>query len=318
MWPFSRQKNRRMGRTHVLDVKLRSAQVRQARLRIAARAIGAALGTVLVVYVGWRAGEWGLKKLVYENKAFAIRVLDIQTDGSILRDQLQRWAGVQVGQNLMALDLARVQRDLELVPAIQSASVERIVPHTLRIRVIEREAVARLAVPSRASNGGIETVMLELDADGFVMTPLDPRARRIRPSEPPPALPVITNIYPTDVRLEGKLVTPQVQAALRLLAAFEHSPMVELVDLRTIDVSASQVLVVNTGQGSVITLPLDNFDRQLTRWRLIYDLGQSLKKSVATIDLAITDSIPVCWLEPGAPAASVPPNRPVHFKKKHV
>ena len=55
-------------------------------------------------------------------------------------DQLRRWAGVKPGENLFALDLARVKRDLEMVPLIDSVSVERVLPRTLRIRVTEREA----------------------------------------------------------------------------------------------------------------------------------------------------------------------------------
>ena len=38
---------------------------------------------------------------------------------------------VRTGQNLMALDLTRVQRDLEIQPPIQFAAVERVLPHTL-------------------------------------------------------------------------------------------------------------------------------------------------------------------------------------------
>ena len=51
---------------------------------------------------------------------------DVQTDGVIAPDQLRRWARVKPGENLFALDLARVKRDLELVPLIESVSVERV------------------------------------------------------------------------------------------------------------------------------------------------------------------------------------------------
>ncbi len=319
MWLNPKFRNRRLGNKQVLDVKLRSAPARQARLRLITRALGAAFATLFAIYVVWRSGEWALNRFVYENKSFAIRVIDIQSDGSIVREQLRRWAGVQLGQNLMALDLARVQRDLEMVPVIQEASIERILPHTLRIRVLEREAVAHLAVPRRSAGGGIEMALLDLDSEGYVMQPLDPKLRSLPPSQPSEMLPVLTNVYPNDVRVGRRLMTAQVQASLQLLACFEHSPMVELVDLRTIDVSASQVLVVTTGQGNVITLPLTDLERQLRRWRGIHDLGQQLNKSIATLDLAITDSMPARWLEANAAAALAPrPAKPIHLKKKHV
>src|SRR5207249_11386834 len=139
-------KNRRLGREHVLDVKVRSSQVRKARTRGLAISLGVAFGLLFGVYLLWRAGEWGLSLLVYENKAFALQELDIQTDGVISLDQLRRWTAAKPGENLLALDLARVKRNLELVPLIQSVSVERILPHALRIRVIEREPIAQINV----------------------------------------------------------------------------------------------------------------------------------------------------------------------------
>ena len=53
--------------------------------------------------------------------------------------------------------------------------------------------------------------------------------------------------------------SPQVQAALQLITAFNSSPMAGLVDLQRIGVSAPEVLVVTTAQGSEITFGLDDF-----------------------------------------------------------
>src|SRR5437879_7508983 len=153
MWFQPKRKHRRLEREQVLDVKLRSGPVRAARTRLLAIALGAAFATVFGAYLLWRTGEWALDRLVYENKAFAIQDLEIQTDGVIPLSQLRRWAGVKPEQNLLALDLARVKRDLEMVPLIQSVSIERILPHTLSLRIAEREPIAQINVP-RARFGG--------------------------------------------------------------------------------------------------------------------------------------------------------------------
>src|SRR5690349_15906011 len=138
MWPFNqKQKNKRNSRGHVLDVKLRSDQVRKSRIRLGALAFGIVFGTVFGIYVLWRTGQWAMNRFVYENPAFAIQRMDAQTDGVISPDQLRRWANVKIGENLFALDLARVKRDLEMVPQVSFVSVERLLPHTLRIRVSE-------------------------------------------------------------------------------------------------------------------------------------------------------------------------------------
>ena len=136
MWFKRRPKNRRIGRDQVLDVKLRSSQVRAARTRRFALTMGGIFAVVFSLYMAYRIGDWSLNRLVYENKAFSLDELDVQTDGVISADQLRRWAGVKFEDNLLALDLARVKRDLELVPLVQSASVERILPLTFDIAPI--------------------------------------------------------------------------------------------------------------------------------------------------------------------------------------
>ena len=105
MWFKRKPKNRRLGREQVLDVKLRSSQVRAARTRMTALSLGAVFATVFGLYLLYRAGDWALDRLVYENRAFAIQEVDVQTDGVISVDQLRRWAGVKPEENLLALDL---------------------------------------------------------------------------------------------------------------------------------------------------------------------------------------------------------------------
>src|SRR6266480_2005369 len=185
-------KNRRLEREYVLDVKLRSGQVRAARTRMATVGVAALFAVVFGLYLLWRMGGWALDRLIYENKAFALQDMDVQTDGVIGVDQLRRWAAVQPGQNLLALDLARVKRDLELIPFIQSVSVERILPRTLRVRVSEREPIAQINVPRLRPVAGIDFSVWQLDPDGWVMPPLDPRQRVAAPNPLGEQLPLIS------------------------------------------------------------------------------------------------------------------------------
>jgi len=319
MWFSRKQKNRRNSRVHVLDVKVRSDQVRAARLRLGALTFGVLFGTVLGLYLLWLAGAWVLDTLVYENRAFAIEQFDVQTDGVISPDQLRRWAGVKPGENLLALDLARVKRDLELVPLISSVSIERVLPRTLRIRVTEREAVAQINVLRPNPRGGVEVAVVHLDPEGYVMLPLDPRQRTTPVNQPDDPLPLLLGVNVSELQPGRCVELPQVQAALRLISEFAYSPMAGLVDLRSIDVGSPEVLVVRTGQGSEVTFGLHDLDRQVRRWRAIHDLGQRMKRGIATLDLAVSNNIPARWLE----ASAVPPSAPklpktLRTRRKHV
>lgn len=314
-----KQKNRRLSRMHVLDVKLRSDQVRQSRLRLVALAFAAVLGTVFGAYVMWRGGEWVLNRVVYENPAFAIREIEAQTDGVLAPDQLRRWAKVRPGQNLLALDLGRVKRDLEMVPVIATVSVERILPKTLRIRVTEREPVLQVSVPRMNAQGVMDLVIFHLDASGVVMQPLDPRQRTKPFLQPDDALPLLSGLRQMDLQPGRPIESPVVQAALRLATEFAYSPMAGLVDVKRIDVSAPEVLVVTTGQGSEVTFGLENIDHQLRRWRQVHEEGYRQRKGhLASLDLSVANNAPARWLDPKIVPPAAKPPKTTRSKKRHV
>ena len=319
MWFKRKIKNRRLGREQVLDVKLRFSKMRAARTRATAVSIGAVFAIVFGLYMVYRGSEWGLNRLVYENKAFAIQEFDLQTDGAVAVDQLRRWAGVKPEANLLALDLARVKRDLEMMPVVQSASVERVLPHTLRVRITEREPIAQVNVPRPRAGGGFELGICYLDANGWVMLPLEPRERDAAFKEPTDPLPVISGINLATLQPGRRLVAPQVQAALQFLVAFEQSPMAGLVDLKKVDVASPEVLIVTTAQSGEVTFGLTDFERQLRRWQVVFEHGQRNNTTVATLDLAVSNNVPLRWVE--ASAVSPTTTKPLKIlrpKKKHV
>lgn len=289
------QKNRRLNRRHVLDVKVRSEQVRSTRMRLITGGCLLVFGTVFGLYLFWRAGAWTLDKFVYENPNFAIEQIDIHTDGKISDEQLRRWSGVRFGQNLIALNLAAVKRNLQMVSAINSVSVERVLPRMLRIRVTERDPIAQVNVPCADARNGISLAVFQLDAAGVVMQPLDPCYSVIPLGQVSVPLPVLTGLNIFQLQSGHRVILPQVQAALTLINDFGHSPMAGVVELQRIDVSSSHVIVVTTAQGSEITFGLDNVPLQLARWREIYNLGLRMSKTIATADLAVANNVPVHW-----------------------
>jgi len=321
MW-FKREqnKNRRLHRHHVLDVKLRSDQVQATRLRLGLLALIVPLVTVLALYLVWRIGEATLNAFVYDNADFAIQQIDVQTDGVIAPEQLRRWTGVKPGANLIALDLAAVKRNLELVSVIDSVSVERVLPRTLKIRVTERDPIAQVNVPRADGANGIAVSVFQLDADGMVMQPLDPRLCTIPLAQMNSQLPVIAGVNAFQLQPGRRMELPQVQVALQLIAAFSKSPMAGLVDLRRVDISAPGVVVATTGQGSEITFGLDNLDQQLRRWRQIYDLGASQQRAIASVDLAVANNVPVRWMLASSAPVSVTPKavKPAKTRRKNV
>jgi hypothetical protein len=306
MWFGKKQKNKRHRRRNVLDVKLRSDHVRALRARGLVVMVGVLFGTVFSLYVLWRSGEWVLDRLVYENRAFAIQTVEMSTNGEISLDQLRRWSGTRAGQNLMALDLARVKSNLELVPNIHSVSVERLLPRTLRIRVMERVPVARVFLPRLSDDDTLMVQSWLLDSQGAVMMPLDEKYRRSGLGSADASLPVLTGFSPVEIRLGRVVESSRLLSALRFLDAFNHSGMASRVSLRRVDLGQAGVLVAVTGSETEITLGSDGFDGQLIRWVQIHEESLRLGKTILTLDLAVENNVPVRWVDatPAVPGRS--------------
>ncbi len=332
MWFQRKAKNRRLKRHVVLDVKLRSDQVRAARLRMVSLSMGILFGVMALLFVCWRAGQWGMTQLFFDNPAFAIRNVDVETDGVLRVDQLRRWAGIKPGDNLLALDLLRVKRDIELSPLVQSVAVQRIMPDTVRIRVAEREPLARVNCFMPDAKGGIRSTTFQFDETGFVMVPLE-KWQLNAPSNEVAELPLLSGVNALQLRpghgiaspevskeLKGSRDTsPEVLAALKLIRMFDQSPMVGLVDIKQIDVSSPGILHVYTGQGGDITLGTTKLDVQLRRWRAIYDYGLRTRRAIASVDLSISDNIPARWIEAAAvPLPNAKSKTPARTKKKNA
>lgn len=315
-----KQRNRRHSRGYVLDVKLSASRRRETRLRRLMVFLGSSLILFLTVFIVWRGGELLLRRFVFENQAFAIRALQIETDGVLSTEQIRTWAGVRIGDNLLALDMERVERDLKLVPAIELVCLERVLPGTLRVRVTEREPIAQVALPQMRAANGYEGGVYTLDPNGYFMFPIEAVQRTLPVVQTNDPLPVIVGIPARDVRPGRQSETPQVLAALALVRDFERSPMAGMVDLKQVDVTTPGLLVVTTGQGNELTFGLSDFDAQLRRWRLVHDYALRFGKHITTLDLMVANNAPMLWTDA---TGIVPPPAPRRtkdspYKKKHV
>jgi cell division septal protein FtsQ len=320
-WLNRRPKNRRAPeREHGLDVKLRTSHARAARMRKVGMGLSIAFCLAVIGFLVWRGGQWLLDVLIYQNDTFAVKQIEVQTDGVLNRETIQSWAKVKIGENLMALDLMRVKRDLEIQPPVQFVAVERHLPHLLRITVNERDPVAQTIVTRVGPHGTTEpAAVYDFDEDGYVMRPIDP-AWRVTPL--PPAderLPILTGVPAGEPHPGRQVVSPQIRAALALVCDFDHSPMTGMVEIERIDVSVPEILQVTTTQKAEITFSLNNFDTQLRRWRIIHDQAQKWNKAISTLDLSISNNLPVHWVA----ADTVPPIaphtlKPSRPKRKHV
>ena len=314
-------RNRRLRNRNILDVKLRLRGQRLARVRMVLLAMLVALGTVVGLFLVWRGGEWALRELVFENQTFAVRSVLIEGEGVIPRAEILRWSGLREGENLLGMDLARVKRDLELVPLIRSAAVERVPPNTLRIRVTEREPLARVLAPQVAEMGEeARIVSYFLDRDGFLFGWNNLESWGHSLASTGGRLPIVRGIPGRELRPGRGIGLASVKAALDWTTGFRASPMAGLVDVRSIDVSIPEVLLVQTSEGSLITFSHGRMEQQFRRWWHVHELGRKQGRVIQSLDLSITNNSPVTFLDAVGPAErpTAAPGVPALQKKRHV
>jgi hypothetical protein len=317
---LGRKNKKKFKRQWLLDVRSRSKPLQAIRLRMAASALAISAGVVLVLVVCWKGGEYALQQCVYTNPSFALAQIEVESDGIIPATQIRAWADVHPGQNLLAIDLPKIKRDLELVPLIESASVERILPRRLIIHVREREPIARIVTfERRPEDGLLEPASIYLDEYGMVIPPVLRQLNTSGFDSATKFLPVITGVSTNSFRTGHIIESEKIRMALRWIRAFQNSEMAGRVDVRALDVSSDAALVISTEQESQITFSYRNFETQFARWLRVRELGAERARSIASLDLAVANYVPVVWAE--STNTAPPPARtaqPSPYRKRHV
>jgi cell division protein FtsQ len=289
---------------YLLDVKVHT----EARNRAHARWIGAWLTAAVVLsltsYGMYRLARHGLETVLFANPRFAINRINIETDGALTPQQVQRFAGVRVGQNIFTVNLREAQRNLELIPQIKSVEIRRELPQRLIIRLNERIAVARLQASSRqlsdavfyVDRAGVVMKPIRL-ADGTVIQPLMSRV-----------LPLLTGAALADMRVGRAVESEQVCRALALLDALEQSGVGAALEIEQIDLSKLRHLTLTTKQRMNVRFDVQNYRPQLRRLNAILAWAQQNRRTVATVDLTVNRGVPVSFAD-NAPAHRTAPTR---------
>tara|TARA_B100001250_G_scaffold238084_1_gene204591 strand:+ start:10915 stop:11874 length:960 start_codon:yes stop_codon:yes gene_type:complete len=297
----SRKKNKKTGQNNVLSVNVKSQQIRSERLRALRSFLIIGVTLMALLATSWLGGSLALTRLVYENESFAVLDMDYRTDGIISESQLKDLGGVEMGDNLLSLDLLRIKRNIELTPRVKIASVERFLPDTLQVRVTERVPMAQIWIWQRDSDneGQYDCIRLQVDESGHVMPPIVGQSVVFPQHQSEWSLPVIAGIDLKTLRTlaPGRPAgLPKLKAALEVIREYRKSAMVGEVDLRVVDLSQPQILRVTTGDGGQIDLSRNRLQQQFNRWARIRAHGQKYGLSIEAMDLSVTNNVPVRWM----------------------
>lgn len=144
--PSGTIRSRRQGTNARLSEVTRMAARTEKRERMVAQARSASPKILLAmvaigVLVG--AGIWAWKT-AQDPRWTGLQTIRVQTDGRVGAMEAARASGLVAGRNLFSLDLDVARKRLQSHPWIAEAEVSRDWLHGVRIRLREREPVARL------------------------------------------------------------------------------------------------------------------------------------------------------------------------------
>lgn len=234
-------------------------------------------------------------RVLVGERFFALKDIEIVAPFKALsREEILVRSGVRAGRNLLALDLSRIKRDLETIPYVESAAVERVLPHVLRLRVVERTPVARVTVFDPVADGGAVGQTFYLDRHGAVMPaqfnvtgPADPFA------EAP--MPLVSGVNPIDVRPGGIVTDPAVHWALGVVPLYREMGMEQFACIRKIDVTERGVLNLVLENGVEATLGPVDVQRQFLRLGFLHTVGRANGQRLLQVDLSMDNNCPSLW-----------------------
>ncbi len=265
----------------------------------------------VLVAVSWVTFDLAREHWLYRIESLGLKRIPVTRDGVLTEDEIRRLAGVQLGRNILTIDIFSMRQRLLRHPRIEEATVRIAFPSTLTIAVRERTPVARILLPPV---GGLQAFYL-LDESGHVLMPFEDGHAPREVIDAEAALPMLTHVAIAGFSAGQAVEDPLVLAALRFLGGFDASAMAGVSEIVSVDVGVPGVLGVLSNFGARITLAPDDFDRQLAEWRAIHDRAVGMGRLIGSLDLSVRSNPPLKWLEALAPTPEPLP-KTLHTKRK--
>jgi cell division septal protein FtsQ len=273
---------------HLLDVKVRSRTAAQHRAR---RAMAVLSRVVLLaalcaaIYAGTREAA---RRLFFENPDYQLKTIELQTDGTLQREQILHAADLREGENIFRVNLARVHDLIQQLPQTDEVQVVRKLPSEIGIRVVERKPVAWITNEKEISDPFASESAFLVDARGVLM-----KEKKLLPEYL--GLPVILGCSSESLEVGKVVESPEAKTALELLRLSSRSFLQMRFQIREIDVSENYRLLVTDKNHSRVTFGYNDLETQLRRLEQFLVYCDDSKQELATLNLLVQRNIPVTF-----------------------
>src|SRR5205809_1993290 len=295
----SRSWNRRVSNVrqrrqqHLLDVKVRSRRATQHRVRRVMGVLSKVILTAVIVAAAYLGVREAARRLFFENPDFQLKTIELQTDGTLQREQVLKAADLREGENIFTVNLAEVQDRIQELPQADEVQVIRKLPGEINIRVVERKPVAWITSEKDISDPFASDTAFLVDARGVLM-----KQKKLLPEYL--GLPLILGCSSESLEAGKVVESLEAKTALELLRLSTRSFMQTRFQIREIDVSKSYCLLVTDKNRARVKLGFNDLQTQLRRLEQFLVYCDDTKQELGTVNLLVQRNIPVTFAEPAA------------------
>jgi cell division protein FtsQ len=276
--PVSVPADKRFRRSHVKPASRRRSRLRRAWLGVRVLAVG-----VLAGYAAWRG-----MSLVADAEAFQVAHITVSGHARLSAGEVIALLEGLRGRHILGLDLEAWQERLLSSPWVEEATLRRVLPSTIDVRVRERRPIVI---------GRIGSALYLVDTHGVVIDEYGPAYADLD-------LPIVDGLA-GGAGGRGALDPGRLRLAARLLDALAARPDIA-EKVSQIDVSdVHDAVVMLDGDTALLRLGGDAFVERLQQY---LDLGEALRERVAEIDYVDLRFPDRLYVRParGGPAAPAP------------
>src|SRR5213595_1482627 len=290
----SRSRNRRVSNVrkrrqqHLLDVKVRSRRVTQHRIRKTLVFFSKVALAAMLCSGGYIGAREAARHLFFDNPDYQLKAIELQTDGSLQREQILKAADLREGENIFRVNLARIHDQIQELPQVDEVQVVRKLPSEIDIQVVERKPVAWLTKEKEISDPFVSDGAFLVDARGVLM-----KEKKLLPEYL--GLPVILGCSSESLEVGKVVESPEAKTALELLRLSSRSFLQMRFQIREIDVSESYRLLVTDKNHSRVMFGYNDLETQLRRLEQFLVYCDDSKQELATLNLLVQRNIPVTF-----------------------
>jgi hypothetical protein len=304
----ARRPVRKRRRDHLLEVTATAETERRRRNQKIFLYAGEAIVLLGIVAFSWIGIRALLDSQIFSNPQYQVRVIEVDTDGVMTREQALEKTGIREGVNIFSLNLESAQRALALIPEIKSAQVERILPDRVSIHVEARRPVAWVAPRDTGEDpSAMETACL-VDSDCVMMKPELFQSSHAR-------LPVVYGVPTEQWRPGDRVELPGLRESLELFARAAERTNPD-VTLRAADISKEWCIMAWGDPQTRYTFGTSDLPAQLDRLQMILAHLAPGTRKIATANLIPERNTPVTFQGDPPPAEIVSPVREDAKKKR--